>query len=403
MPKPFAPSRPFAADERGSVTIIFALVLTVLLVSAGVAVDYGRMLHARFNVSAAADAAALAAGRALGEGTRTDGEIQQVARAFFEANLPEGRGIGDVGDLSVAIDRDNGRVKVDVAVSVPMTLTRVAGFDTVDIPVVAETVAGQHEIELAMVLDVTGSMGSPASKIADLRDAASDLVEQLLPDNGRPGRVRVGLVPYAASVNAGAAFTPATGLRNGTGCVIERAGAARFTDGAPSSGSYVGYDRSVACPSASVQALTDRKETLLGQIRQLRPNGLTAGHLGAAWGWYLVSPEWSGIWPASGRPEPYKPSKITKAVLLMTDGEFNTQYVNSNGSSAEQARALCHNMKDEDVIVFAVGFMTNRTAERLLQDCATSSAHYFPASDGAALKLAFSAIGQSLSNLHLTQ
>ena len=28
----------------------------------------------------------------------------------------------------------------------------------------------------------------------------------------------------------------------------------------------------------------------------------TAGQLGAAWAWYLVSPNWSGVWPASGKP-----------------------------------------------------------------------------------------------------
>ncbi|WP_439543574.1 vWA domain-containing protein [Hyphomicrobium sp.] len=394
---------PFASDDRGSVTFIFALLMLVVVLAAGAGIDYARMLHARFNLAAAADAAALAAGRALGEGTRTDSEIKQLAEAYFRANLAEGHDFGSIGDLSVAIDRETGRVTVDAAVNVPMTLTRVAGFRDVEIPVAAESISGQHEIELAMVLDVTGSMGSPASKIADLRHAANGLVEQLLPDDGRPSRVRVALAPYAASVNAGGVFTAATGRRTGTGCVFERGGAARFREDAPSSGTYFGYDKDVACPSAAVQPLTSSKRTLTAQIDKLRASGQTAGHIGTAWGWYLLSPKWASIWPNDSRPEAYQPSKIIKAVLLMTDGEFNTQYVSGNGASATQARSLCTNMKDEGIIVYSVGFMAGSAAERLLKDCATSPAHYFPASNGDALKTAFNAIGQSLSNLHLSQ
>jgi Flp pilus assembly protein TadG len=402
-PKSTFASATFASDDRGSVTLIFALMALVLVFAAGVGVDYARMLHARFNLSAAADAAALAAGRALGEGTRTDGEIRQLAEAYFRANLDEGHDFGEIGDLTVAIDREAGRVKVDATAEVPMTLTRVAGFDDAEIPVTAETVAGQHEIELAMVLDVTGSMGSPASKIADLRLAANGLVEQLLPDDGRPSRVRVALAPYAASVNAGSYFTAATGRRIGTGCVFERGGAARFREDAPTASSYLGYDKSVACPSASVQPLTASKRVLTGQIDKLRASGQTAGHIGTAWGWYLLSPKWASIWPNDSRPEAYQPSKIIKAVLLMTDGEFNTEYVSANGASATQARSLCTNMKDEGIIVYSVGFMAGSAAERLLEDCATSPGHYFPASNGDALQTAFNAIGQSLSNLHLSQ
>ena len=44
--------------------------------------------------------------------------------------------------------------------------------------------AEQHDIELAMALDVTGSMSG--SKIADLRTAATDLVDILLPAGGTP-------------------------------------------------------------------------------------------------------------------------------------------------------------------------------------------------------------------------
>jgi Flp pilus assembly protein TadG len=391
----------FDRDEQGGVAILFALVLVVITFAAGVGLDFARVLHARTGLASAADAAALAAGRALSDGTHSDAEIRTVAQAFFTQNLHGADTFGDVGGLSVAIDRDAGRVKVDVAASVPMTLTRVAGFKSMTVPVTSETATSSRDIELALVLDVTGSMSG--SKIADLRTAAIDLVDQVIPDGGRSGRARVGLAPYATSVNAGSFFQAATGRRTGTGCVIERAGAARFDEDAPAAGAYFSYDRSVPCPSASVQPLTEDKRAIERQIRSLGANGSTAGHIGAAWGWYLVSPKWSGIWPADSRPAAYDASKTIKAVLLMTDGAFNDEHVEENGKSASQARALCRNMKEAGVTVYSVAFVAGAEAEALLRECASSPAHYFTADDGDALKGAFRAVGNSLTDLYLTQ
>lgn len=391
----------FLADSRGGVTIVFTLMLVVLMFAAGAALDIGRVLHTRAGLVSAADAAALAAGRALSDGNRTDTEIRDIAKAFFKENLAGAETFGDVDALDVAIDRDAGKVKIDVSAKVPMTLSRVAGIDSLDVPVVSETATSSRDIELAMVLDVTGSMAG--SKIADLRTAAADLVDQVIPDAGRRGRARIALAPYAASLNAGSYFNAVTGRRSGTGCVFERSGSARFDENAPSGASYLGYDRTVVCPSAAVRALTEDKASLKTQINALRADGMTAGHIGTAWGWYLLSPLWSSIWPAESRPAAYDADKTLKAVLLMTDGEFNTQYVAANGNSATQAKALCQNMKDEGVEVYTVGFMAGSAAEAMLRECASSPAHYFTASNGAALSSAFRAIGRSLTDLHLTQ
>ena len=65
-------------------------------------------------------------------------------------------------------------------------------------------------VEVAMMLDVTGSMAANRSaktdKIGDLRDAASTAVDNLLDkatsDPNNP-RVRVAIVPYAEAVNTG--------------------------------------------------------------------------------------------------------------------------------------------------------------------------------------------------------
>ena len=62
-----------------------------------------------------------------------------------------------------------------------------------------------------------------------------------------------------------------------------------------------------------------------------------------------------------------------KAVILMTDGEFNTQY-SALGSAAQQASRHCDAMKADGVVVYAVAFQAGAASEALLRQCASSSA-----------------------------
>ena len=84
----------------------------------------------------------------------------------------------------------------------------------------------------------------------------------------------------------------------------------------------------------------------------------------------------------------------------MTDGIFNTAYY--NGTSSSQAVSLCENMKEQGVVVYAVGFQAPVGAEATLKSCATSEDHYFKATSGSELQEAFTTIAQELNNLRLT-
>src|SRR5690606_7091231 len=59
-----------------------------------------------------------------------------------------------------------------------------------------------RRVEVAMILDVTGSMRG--QKIRDLKTAAGNAVRQLLGANRNENtRIRISLVPYAEAVNVG--------------------------------------------------------------------------------------------------------------------------------------------------------------------------------------------------------
>ena len=54
------------------------------------------------------------------------------------------------------------------------------------------------------------------------------------------------------------------------------------------------------------------------------PGGTTAGQLGTAFAWYMLSPNWADIWPADSKPAAYGTAKLRKIAVLMTDGAYNT-------------------------------------------------------------------------------
>lgn len=414
----------FARDERGSIAIMFGISAMAITMFAGIAIDYSRVNHERSRVATSLDAAALAAGKALLDGRLSDGDVETIAKAYFEQNMKAGERFGKINDLAVQVRRSSSGVTLTATVEVPMTLTRIAGVDKLVFPVTSSTAFEQLDIELSMALDITGSMRG--RKLDDLKSAANGLVDVLLPDGGTPNKVRIALAPYATAVNLGAFAGAASDNRSTDGCVYERTGAEAYSDAPPQTraffqagGTPMDIDPTegryaYACPSATILPLTDDAETIRTSIRNLTANYGTAGHFGAAWAWYMVSEKWRTFWPASSAPDAKDKSKRIKAIILMTDGIFNTSY--ANGPSAMQALRLCDKMKgtdidpakpakDHDTIVYAIAFQAPAEAEAMLKQCASSSSgtHYFTAANGDELAMAFEAIANQLNNLRLTQ
>ncbi|MBI1392276.1 MAG: hypothetical protein GC152_05975 [Alphaproteobacteria bacterium] len=212
-------------------------------------------------------------------------------------------------------------------------------------------------------------------------------------------------------------------------CVSERSGAEAETDAATTS-NPVGwvYDATGnPCPSLEIVPLTNNKTTLHDAIDDLPAAGSTAGHLGIAWGWYAVSPNFTNIFTGDSAPGAYDDNEIAKSVVLMTDGDFNTVYcqgvisqssgsgsgssadkINCNapeGDSIDQAKAYCDAMKDEGITIYTVGFDIGSLAgaQEVMADCASSENHAYSADDGDALKRVFADIAQAIAQLHVSR
>jgi hypothetical protein len=213
-------------------------------------------------------------------------------------------------------------------------------------------------------------------------------------------------------------------------CVTERTDYA-YTDDPPST-AYLGrnYPSSGAgnnCLPDTIVPLTSDKGVLSGIAQNLSAVGSTSGHIGIAWAWYMVSPNFNGPWPATSQPAPADEDNVLRAVVLMTDGEFNTVYCDGvvsqlsttgsgelrdkincnapNGSSYDQARALCNAMKAANIVVFTVGFDLGSSpgARTMMSECASSPDHAYEANTGQDLVDVFALIGRNLAQLRVTR
>ncbi|MEQ1612919.1 MAG: VWA domain-containing protein, partial [Hyphomicrobiaceae bacterium] len=136
--------------------------------------------------------------------------------------------------------------------------------------------------------------------------------------------------------------------------------------------------------------------------------GATAGHIGAAWGWYLLSPKWAAVLPSASAPVPYTDKTVTKHVIFLTDGIFNTSYKNGPATddttqmneSYAQFQSLCTNMKAQGITVYTVAL--DLLDPRALTELATcGGANSYTAADAVALKAVFQQIVSQLNHLRV--
>ena len=211
-------------------------------------------------------------------------------------------------------------------------------------------------------------------------------------------------------------------------CVTERTGGNAYTDVAPSS-ARVGRNypsTSNPCLANTLRPLSSDKTTIKANIDTLSAAGSTGGHIGVGWGWYAVSPNFSSLF-GSAAGGAYNTADTLKAVVIMTDGEYNSGYCNgvisadsTNGSGSEtlhincnapnghpfdQSLAMCTAMKAAGVIVYTVGFQVvdDQRARDLVNGCATSASHVYLADSGTSLRTAFAAIGRDISQLRISR
>lgn len=433
----------FQTDRSGDVAVIFGLAAVTMFLFIGAAIDFGRWMHARRQTLSAMDAAVLAGGRALQLDSKDVNGAKAAALKFYNENTKTRLTLkSDTINFAPAENNTTFVAMGKASIATPiLSLANIHELPLVDVDgsdysSAKLSVGGNSDksVEISLMLDTSGSMSG--DKIQDLKDAAEDLIDIVVWEDQSTFTSKVAVVPFSADMRVPADILDAvrgTGHPNKktvscgffcsreyhlTPCVAERPGADKYTDAAPGPGNYVlpTYQTNSSCyqPAANtLTPLTNSKTTLHAAVQGMPTGGATAGHLGTAWAWYTLSPNWSNVFTGASAPAAYGTANLHKIAILMTDGEYNTQYnaqgIKSNVSSAvndssvNQAKALCDGMKEKGITVYTVGFDLggNSTAINTLTYCATSPGHYYNADDGDELKQAFRDIALNISQLYL--
>lgn len=183
------------ASERGNFAIMFAVVLPVILASVGLVVDLSTMISAKSRLQSSLDSALLAASR-LKDPNQSR---QQIFDDFLAVNLMSESEIVNVqGELEV--DKGLNYIETTGTVSADVKLSMMRYFGNASrVTVTSSAFESTTKLEVAMVLDNTGSMGS--ARMTALRGAATALVNILEGAKSANREVRAALVPFVTTVN----------------------------------------------------------------------------------------------------------------------------------------------------------------------------------------------------------
>ncbi|MFK7901970.1 MAG: pilus assembly protein TadG-related protein [Nitratireductor sp.] len=415
----------FLKDKSGNFAIIAGLSMFPLMLGAGIAIDYSRMLSDQKTVQHELDLAILAASHQLGK--KTDQEIKTLIEGHLSASLGP-KLASKLKDINIVIDNDNGNISASVKGSTDPSISAIAGYDSLEFDNAASIKLNVGNVEVALALDNTGSMGG--SKLTSLKNASKSFVNSLF-EEANAGKVKVGLIPFSQYVNVGVANRNASWMNVAndysqqvcswwsgcytrtytfTGCVGSRKKPFHLRDdkytGNKRVPGHMNYSNS-GCPN-QIQPLTENKSSIISQLDAMRASGMTYIADGVMWGWRVLSKEAPFT---EGAPDN---DIFTKKILvLMTDGDntiapnlpstpWHTKYSSSRANN--WTKSACNKVKAEGIGIYTITFGNNisNSTKNLMTDCATTPENYFHASNSSALNAAFKGILNQLSNLFLS-
>ena len=436
--------RQFKSDCMGNVTIMLALSVIPIVACAGAAIDMVQTNQTLTVLQGAADAAAIAGGSSH---LTDDAKLREVVTNYLTTNGAVAA-LDYVEQIEPKLDKDKRTFSVLIKGKRKTSLMNIVGINTMDLTAYSEVKLGGDGIEVALVLDNTGSMNA-AGRLPALKDAAKLLVDQIMEAKDQGAYARVGIVPFSNYVNIGLSrrnkpwldvdpdksetknscwntYPNATskncrqvpnivdGVNMGTtqqcdwdyGAPVEQCGnnTATYTWNGCVGSRPDPLDESLGslstrykgltnewCTSEIVE-LTDSKSKLHSTIDGLVATGETYIPAGLLWGWNMLDSE-----------EPLDKAKSaaaikamggTKAIVLMTDGQntlapYSPIHRGWDGASDwakgdAKTTTLCENIKADGITVFTVSFMVTDAASKALLASCASDASKAYSAESAA-------------------
>ncbi len=186
-------------SSRGNVALAFGLAALPVSMMVGMGIDLTNATRTRMALQDATDSAAISLARQAP--MIADSAIASTAQSYIRASYAN---TSTVTVTRATIDRNTVTATISARADVPAYFSQIIGQSS--IPVTSHAVAKGLLLEIALVLDNSGSMSERAgssSKISALKTAADAFLDQMFGTATTSSRLKISIVPFAASVNVG--------------------------------------------------------------------------------------------------------------------------------------------------------------------------------------------------------
>ena len=212
----------FRNDCLGSITYISAVAAIPMFLCAGAAIDTIRINREQVAFDAAVDSAALAvaaddraslAGLSQAQVTARIAELEAFAKKYMAENYtPQ---YGSSQEMNVDITITGAAIDLEASHSFPTTIMSLTGIDEIELASHSQIMKAMRPIELVMIMDTTGSMGT--TYMAQAKVAAHDLLKTIytgtLASVPESEYIRTALVPFPAGTSNIPSVFPRTHVR----------------------------------------------------------------------------------------------------------------------------------------------------------------------------------------------
>lgn len=408
----------FKRDENGNIAIIFGLALVPMLLFMGAAVDYTRANQVHTRLQSSIDAAALALTHEP-KGTPL-AALQAKGQKMFEANFAAAAG-EPVPVISLDVQAKT--IKVSASGVVSTSFIKLGGQDTITVGANSVAAFGTKNLELALALDNTGSMGQNG-KIQALRSAVSKTLTDLQAKSRTPGDIKVSLVPFTTQVKVAKTYVNAPWLR--WDVTLENTGLSAADRAPPTQAAWTGclsdrdqnYD-ALSVPANGLQSkypaskcqndgllammpLTSDLDSIRAQSNQMQPLNNTNVTVGFVNGLSTLRPD-----------HPFGANSVDNAdtekyLVLLTDGDNTANRYGDNHYSAligapvidARLMAACQQAKtDGKIKVITIRVMDGNAP--LLRSCASDPSLYYDVQNAGQIQGVFDDIFKRITKVHL--
>jgi len=372
-----------ARDRGGNFGLMTAVLLPVVIGSAGVAIDFANALQVRSQMQGMVDSATLAAASAMADQDMTKEEAESFAKTYFLGEAKQATAVpsetpadkaarekalseGLATTATVTSGSGNSRtydirmtMNYDVALS---GLSRVLGLKTMHVGVASASQSGREGNALSMylALDESGSMAWDTTTVNSAQPTKQEAYDcSTRYENKTCYRTVTNYVTKMQSLKAAAAAMFDELKKADPTAELIRLGADSYDDKTKAEQAIKWGTNDVATYVKNLPDVPDGGTDATGAMTNAY-NALKAANAAE-----------KTAHTAKGN------TSFERFVVLMTDGEMTGNSSSWNSSLDTKVRNLCKKAKDDDIKVYTIAFMAPAKGKSLLSYCASGDDYYY--------------------------